>query len=164
MSSRSSIFRSPFGASSSASGGSVYVPFLRSAGSLSGSDKGRDAATGGAGGRLIVAGVGVGRDDAALSAAAAAPIMAAVRDGFLGASSGEPGFAGMRRPVSAATELPGSDRTAPTAILGRISGCASLGALSRCFLMTSWRCLSRRRFSRDSRYIPNNAATRSRSN
>ena len=162
MSSRSSILRSPFGASSSASGGSVYVPFFRSAGSLSGSDKGRDAATGAAGDRRIVAGVGAGRDDAALSAAAAAPIMAAVREGFFGASSGAPGLTGMRRPASAA-EPPASKAAAPVAILGLISGFASFAALSRCFLMTSWRCLSRRRSSRHPRYIPNNAAHRSRS-
>ncbi len=109
----------------------------------------------------MVAAGGVGRDAAAFSAAAAAPTIAAVRDGFLGASS-------TGRSSRAAFAI-GRSSMAPAGsgapmIFGLACATAgdSFGALSRCFFSTSCRCLSRRRSSRRSRYRPSIACQRSR--
>src|SRR5258708_21573222 len=86
MSSRSSILRSAFAASSKAYGGKVKAPFFGSTGGVSGSGNGSDGSFVAIGtGRLI--GVGVGLDEAAFNAAAAADTIAAVLDGFGGASA-----------------------------------------------------------------------------
>src|SRR5258708_30421626 len=81
MSSRSSILRSAFAASSNAYGGKVKAPFFRSTGAFSGSGNGSDGSFVAIGtGRLI--GGGVGLDEAAFNAAAAADTIAAVLDRF----------------------------------------------------------------------------------
>src|SRR5881409_3613677 len=93
MSSRSSIFRSPRGASSSAYGGSVNAPFLRSI-ALSGSGSGSEGYLATGGGFLI--GGGVGLVAAAFKAAAAALTTAAVfeREGGEGGEGIEGSFEG----------------------------------------------------------------------
>src|SRR5262245_55768913 len=92
MSSRSSIFRSPFGASRSADGGRVYAPFLRS--TFSGSGSGSEGSLAAIDAGFLIGG-GVGFEEAAFRAAAAAPTRAAVfdREGVGGGGSCEGAFA-----------------------------------------------------------------------
>src|SRR5262249_11539579 len=90
INSRSSILRSPFAASSSASGGSVKAPFLRSAGDLSTSESGSVGSLSPAApaavtaGRGFLIGGGVGLEDAAFNAEAAAPTRREDKDGCEG--------------------------------------------------------------------------------
>ena len=155
MSSRSSTFCSPLGASRRASGGCAQAPFrfaaIFSAGSFSGSDSGSVGSIAAGAGRLIDG--GVGRDAAARSAAAAAPTMAAAREGF-GASSAR-GLQrrrlrprGKSRLVVIFVPVLQRRRRSPDdlRILARLVPALS-GFLSRCFFSTSCRCFSRRRSS-----------------
>ena len=168
MSSRSSTFCSPLGASRSASGGCAQAPLrffsaIFSAGSFSGSERGSVGSTGG---RLIDG--GVGRDEAARSAAAAAPTMAAAREGF-GASSGAAfsGAAFARAGMGASSSSSSLDAAASAGVLTTfVSFPASFPdlspVLSRCFLRTSCRCFSRRRSSLRARIASSTPAHRSR--
>ena len=172
MSSRSSTFCSPLGASSRASGGCAYAPLrFFSAGTFSGSDSGKVGSTATGAGRLIDG--GVGREAAARNAAAAAPTTAAAREG-LGASSAGGVFAAAfaRRRRRQSEDRPSSSSSSRSSLTAAtrgatLAGFTSFVALSapdfsRCFFTTSWRCCSRRRSSFRARMPSSMLAQRSR--
>ncbi len=131
ISSRSSILRSVFGASSSASGGSAYSPLRRSAGAFA-AGSGSDSGSGGDG-IATFGGFGGANDFGPPIAAAAAAGAVVARGGDLAALAG--GRAARRVDRAAAAGALISGGGAPFFV---------------CLAITSRRCFARRRSSRHS--------------
>ena len=113
----------------------MNAPFLRSAGAFSGSGSGSVGSFATVAGRLIGGG-GVGREDAAFSAAAAALTMAAVFD--LAGSAGVEGSAGSFSALSEVFATSGG-----RAVISFVFSFVSFASFPRCFFNTSWRCFCR---------------------
>src|SRR6185503_7240946 len=139
ISSRSSILRSVFGASSSAYGGSVNAPFLRSAGALSGSGSGSVGSLAMAAGFLI--GGGVGREAAAFRAVAAALTTAAVFD-LEGYEGGE-GYEGSSCSLAEDFATSGGRGLFVSSFVFSFVSFAAFVSFAKCFFNTSWRCFCR---------------------